>query len=115
MLSSALPTIETLAPADNVRLLPMFDPYVIAVAKHSASIMPEAFRGKVYRPQGWISAAVLVGGRIEGVWDTDKKRSQTTVTVEMFTPPTARVKQGIDSEAGRLSKFLDSEVNVAYA
>jgi uncharacterized protein YcaQ len=115
VLTSAIPTIEQLSPTDNVRLLPMFDPYVIAVARHSASIMPEAFKGKVYRPQGWISAAVLVGGRIEGVWDTAKKRSQTTVTVEMFAPPTERVKQSIDAEAERLSKFLASDVAVTYA
>jgi hypothetical protein len=35
---------------------------------------------------------VLVDGRIEGVWEYEQKRSQTTVKVEMFAAPSDDVR-----------------------
>jgi hypothetical protein len=95
-----------------VRLLPYFDPYVVGMGRESPQLLPEAHKGRVYRSQGWISPVVLVDGRIEGVWEYDKKRTQTVVTIEMFTPPTAALKAGIEAEARRLGGFLGSEVTV---
>lgn len=99
----------------TVRLLPNFDPYTIAVAKHSQYLMPEAYKGRVYRPQGWISPVVLVNGRIEGVWEYDKQRSQVIVKVEMFTPPTSEVKQGIEAEVARLGSFFGAPVELIFS
>jgi hypothetical protein len=57
---------------------------------------------------------VLVNGRIEGLWEQEKKSSGTTVSVEMFQPPGPEVRHGIEAEVERLGTFLDTRVEVAY-
>ncbi len=59
--------LPTGGPRLGVRLLPGFDGYVLGHRTRS-HLVDEAFRGRVYRPQGWVSPTVLVNGRIEGVW-----------------------------------------------
>jgi len=71
-----------------------------------------SLRGRVYRPQGWISPVVLVGGRIEGVWEYKKGSSGVTVKVEMFALPDPQVRQGIEAEAERLAGFWGTEVMI---
>jgi hypothetical protein len=112
-LVSSLKQVEALKPSRVVRLVPGFDPYVVAFYRHCQYIMPEAHKARVYRQQGWISPVVLVGGRMEGVWEYDKKRSKVVVKVEMFAQPDSEVRQGIDAEASRLGKFLDTDVEVS--
>lgn len=76
-----------------VRLLPHFDQYTIAVARHSQYLLEDAFRDRVYRQQGWISPVVLVDGRMEGVWELDKQRASQVVSVSMFAPPSNRASK----------------------
>ena len=52
-------------PDTQVRLLPGFDQYVIAVNR---SLIPAEHRAKVSRTSGWISPVVLHCGRVAGVW-----------------------------------------------
>jgi Winged helix DNA-binding domain len=59
----------------SVRLLPAFDQYVVAATKHAEELMSGAFANRVYRPQGWLSAVLLVNGRIDGVWKHERKAS----------------------------------------
>ncbi|HYN87541.1 MAG TPA: winged helix DNA-binding domain-containing protein, partial [Ardenticatenaceae bacterium] len=86
-LAASLEPMQTLQASHTVRLLPHFDPYVIAVARHSQFLRPEAHKGRIYRPQGWISPVVLVDGRIAGVWEHDRQRARAAVAVEMLVPP----------------------------
>ena len=114
MLRAAVEAMDGLEASSPVRLLPLFDPYTLAVAKHAQYLFPEAHKGRVYRPQGWISAVVLVGGRIGGVWEYEKQRSKVNVSVEMFAPVDDAVKQGIAVEVKRLGDFLASEVDLTF-
>jgi hypothetical protein len=114
VLAASLKQIEAHKPSRVVRLVPGFDPYVVALARQARYIMPENHKARVYRLQGWISPVVLVGGRMEGVWEYDKKRNRVVVKVVMFAPPNSAIKQGIDAEAQRLGKFFDSDVEVTY-
>ena len=52
----------------SVRLLPGFDQYVVAASCHSEHLLPGDLRGRVYRPQGWISPVLLVNGGMAGTW-----------------------------------------------
>ena len=52
--------------AHPVRLLPAFDQYVITATRQAEKLMPGPFKARVYRPQGWLSPVLLVGGRMEG-------------------------------------------------
>src|SRR5262249_5081626 len=47
----------------SVRLLPAFDQYVVGASWHAGHLLPAGLRGRVYRPQGWISPVLLVNGR----------------------------------------------------
>ncbi len=114
-LHSTVNEIQRLKPVHSVRLLPYFDPYVVAMYRHSDLLLPEEHKRRVYRPQGWIYPAVLVDGRMEGVWEYDQQSEQMKISVEMFKPPTERVKEKIAVEAIRLGGFLGKEVKLDYA
>jgi len=101
-----------------VRLLPMFDACTHGLLDYDP-LLPSAFRRLVFRPQGWISAVVLVDGRISGVWEYGIKPSSTIVKVRMFASaspvsPTARLREAIIAEAERLNDFLDTKVVVEF-
>jgi hypothetical protein len=113
-LRSSLESMESLSASGVVRLLPMFDAYTHGLLDYDP-LLPSAFRSLVFRPQAWISAVVLVDGRIRGVWEHKIKSSSTLVTIRMFTSPTARVREAIVTEAERLQAFLDTRVVVEFA
>ncbi len=109
VLTSTLQAFTTATPTTVVRLLPYFDPYTIAVARHANYLMDETHKARVYRSQGWISPVVTVGGRIVGVWDFDKKAKQTTLSIDLFEKPDDHLASGIAEEAERLTKFWGTE------
>ncbi|MFP4440756.1 MAG: winged helix DNA-binding domain-containing protein [Chloroflexaceae bacterium] len=110
-LTATLESLQNLQPSSGcIRLLPHFDVYTIAVARHSQYLLPPAQRKRVYRAQGWISPVVLVDGRIAGVWEYDRQRAPVPITVSLFAPPTEQIHQGIADEAARLGQFLEAEV-----
>ena len=70
--------------------------------------MPTEHKGKVFRPAAWVSAVVLVDGKIAGVWEYETRKDQTLVKVSMFTPSSKQVRRDIEAEAaatGRLSRY----------
>ncbi len=112
-LRSSLEPMEGLSSVGVVRLLPMFDAYVHGLLDCDP-LLPSAFRRLVFRPQGWISAVVLVDGRVGGVWWHETKASGTTVGIRMFAPPTAGIREAIVAEAERLNDFLNTVVAVEF-
>jgi DNA glycosylase AlkZ-like len=113
-LRSTLVSMESSSATGTVRLLPMFDGFVHGLLNYD-QLLPTAVRSLVFRPQGWVSAVVLVDGRISGVWEYASKASRTTVNVRMFAVPTASVRAAIVAEAERLNDFLDTRVEVQFA
>jgi hypothetical protein len=112
-LRSSLEPMKNLSAAGVVRLLPMFDAYTHGSIDYD-QLLPAEHRRLVFRPQGWISAVVLVDGRIGGVWEYKTRTSGTTVKVRMFATPDARVRDAIVAEAERLNSFLDTTVAVEF-
>ena len=113
-LRSSLAPMESLSATGIVRLAPMFDTYTHGLLD-CEPLLPSAFKRLVFRPQAWISAVVLVDGRIRGVWEHKVKRTHTLVTIRMFAAPTAKVRKAIIAEAERLNDFLDTAVDVEFA
>jgi Winged helix DNA-binding domain len=62
----------------SVHLLPAFDPYTVGSLRQLDRVVSGPHKAEVSRPQGWISPALVVDGRIEGVWEGD--------TVTPFAP-----------------------------
>jgi hypothetical protein len=56
------------AEGESVHLLPAFDPYVVGSTRQLDRVSTGP-KSAVSRPQGWISATLVVNGRIEGVWE----------------------------------------------
>jgi hypothetical protein len=100
----------------TVRLLPAFDQYVVTATLQAERLMPGPFKARVYRPQGWLSPVLLVGGRMEGVWRQEAKGRRLLVTIEPFAgPPPARVRRAAAAEAERLAAFSGAELELRWA
>ncbi len=113
-LAATLEAMQSLPATRSVRLLPQFDAYVVGVERDQEAVLSQTHKGRVHRPQGWISAVVLVAGRMEGVWSLDRRRDQSVVTVEMFDLPAARVEDALRAEVKRLGDFLETEVELVF-
>jgi len=114
-LKSTTEQMQESAVSGIVRLLPMFDAYVLDIARIGEPVLPKQYRKRVFRQQGWTTAVVVVDGIIRGVWNHKTNGGNTTINVEMFEPPTEHVREGIAAETVRLGEFLHSEITLAYA
>jgi hypothetical protein len=101
-------------PAKAIRLLPGFDPYVVASSRHAQSLMPGNFRARIFRPQGWISPVLLVDGRMMGVWRHEIKGSRVEVMVEPFVRVTTQVRRAAAEEAERLAAFFGAPLQLTW-
>jgi len=96
--------------ARSVRLLPAFDPYVVG-APRSGGLFSREHKARIYRPQGWISPALLVDGHVEGVWRHERKNGRLEVRIEPFARQPPKVRAEAAEEAERLALFLDARLD----
>jgi hypothetical protein len=110
-------TLDAMAEAKaepSVRLLPMFDVYVLTHGRNLEPLLAREHKGQVFRPAAWVSAVVLVDGKIEGVWEHETRKDRTLVKVRLFAMPVEQVRQGLEAEAERLARFLDTNVVMEF-
>ena len=112
--------LSALAAADpegprTVRLLPAFDQYVITATRQAERLMPGPFKDRVYRPQGWLSPVLLVGGRMDGVWRQEARGRRLAVTIEPFTGPPPWARRAAEAEAERLAAFAGARLELRWA
>jgi winged helix DNA-binding protein len=113
MLAGASAEAASCSPSGVVRLVPMFDQYVVGATLHAASLLPSPeLRERVYRPQG--CAVVLVDGRMDGVWRWERKGRRLVVAVEPFVPFGADVRAAVEAEVARLAGFLGGELRLEW-
>ena len=116
MLSADVADAGAAEPGGAVALLPGFDQYVVGAPRGQDAVLAEEHRGRVYRPQGWLSPVLLVDGRIEGVWSHEHQRGRLTVKIEPFADRGAAVRAGAEAEAARLAAYLGAaELDVSWA
>jgi Winged helix DNA-binding domain len=113
-LRTTLEPMQRLEPAETIHLLPLFDAYTIGTPHDLEPLLASVYKSLVFRPQGWISAVILVNGSIQGVWQYTTRRSQTVVKVHLFRSPTALIHKGIEAEVERLSDFFKTKVFLEY-
>ncbi len=114
MLAEHAREIRELQPVRSVRLLPAFDPYIIAASRHARRLLPGDVRDRIYRPQGWISPVLLVNGRMEGIWRHEIRGSRVEVTIEPFLDTPAWVYRAAGQEAERLAAFLGGVLKLLW-
>lgn len=102
-------------PSPHVRLLGGFDPYIVGLSTpQRPSLMPEASIPRVYRTSGWLSPVVLVDGKVCGVWNYTRSRTELGITIELFEEAGPRVKKEIEAEAERVTELLGGPLELAY-
>ena len=77
-------------------------------------MLDPAHKARVYRQAGWISPALLVNGRIEGVWSWELKGKRLRVEVEPFAPAPKWVRTAIERDAEKLAAFLGGELSLGW-
>lgn len=94
-------------PGPVVRLLPNFDPYMLAHADKDHLVQPRYYK-RVYRSQGWLSPVILVDGRVVGIWSRDESRKRPLVRTEFFEKVPKTTASRIGEEVERLANFVTS-------
>jgi hypothetical protein len=115
-LAADLPGLAEAKGSRTVRLLAAFDQYVVTATLQAERLMPGPYKARVYRPQGWLSPVLLVGGRMEGVWRQEVKGRRVQVTIEPFTGSLpARARRAAEAEAERLAAVAGGQLELAWA
>ena len=99
--------------AEDVRLLPHFDVYLLG-QRDKSHLVDDAYYKRVYRAAGWISPVVLINGRIAGVWSHRQRGKRLQVTVEPFCRLTRSQRAAIEECAMGIAEFLKSSLDLAY-
>jgi hypothetical protein len=110
---------DTLEPIQNItaaggaiNLLPLFDALLMGLGRGQEiePLISMAYQKHVFRPQGWISAVVLVDGQIKGTWEYKIHLDEITLKVKLFCTLSPKLNEGIAAEAERLGRFLNKKV-----
>lgn len=115
MLASDVDALVASRPARSVRLLPLFDPYLMGHASRD-HLFDRVHAPKVSRTAGWISAVVLVDGRVTGTWTHEIVGDALRLHVVPFAPLAPRVASQITVRAREIAHALgvrDLDVHVA--
>jgi hypothetical protein len=107
--------LQDTKPSKAIRLLPAFDPYTVGLRREREAALSGEHKGRVFSQQGWISAVVLAGGCVVGVWNYKVKQAHLAVTVEPFAPLSRAIRAGIEQEAACLGVYFDAEPEVRFA
>ena len=97
--------------ARAIRMLAGFDHYLLGPGTGDTRIVAAARRAQVSRTAGWISPAVLAGGRVAGVWRLDGD----TVTVTPFAERRAIADAHLAGEVRRVARALGRQLSVSIA
>jgi Winged helix DNA-binding domain len=109
LLSSDLAEVREASFDERVRLLPLFDPYLLGHATRD-HLFDRAFASKVSRTAGWISAVVLVDGTVVGTWTHAVAKKRMRINVTPFEPIPPTVKKAIQARADEIAAALSAAV-----
>lgn len=100
------------ASPDRVRLLPMFDEYLLGWRSRDP-VLPERHRRRVVPGGGVIHQAVLVGGVVRGTWSAESTDDRLRVTVSPFGRPSPALREALAAEARDVGRFRDLAAELA--
>jgi hypothetical protein len=96
----------------ELKLLPMFDQYVVGSSRDAEAVLANAYKPLVFRKSAWISAVVVVDGRIEGVWRHEIKGKRIVVIIEPFEKLPRWTGAKLVREAESLARFFGKELQI---
>jgi hypothetical protein len=105
--------VESAPSKGRVRLLPHFDPYLLAHAEKEHLLASIHYK-RVYRNQGWISPVVLVDGKVTGVWSYKMQGRTLLIQIEPFAKLSRAIRGAIEQEAASLAAFFDRTLAIEF-
>ena len=105
LLATDLDVIRKAKIEDRVQLLPGFDPYLMGHVKRD-HLFERDYAPKVSRTAGWISAVMLVDGRVVATWTHRVANKTLRVTIEPFQRLSPEVLAQVKQCAGELAAAL---------
>lgn len=97
-----------------LRLLPSFDPYLLAHSSKKHLVADEHYK-KIYRDAWWIMPVVLLDGRVAGIWSFSRSSSGITLEVELFQKFSKPLRARLEEEAASLGKFLSAPAQLKFS
>lgn len=110
----ALKTAKSNRGGGSVRLLPHFDPYLLAHREKNHLLSAQHYK-RVYRNQGWISPVVLVNGRIAGTWSYERQAARMLAKIEPFQPLSRDERAAVTKEAEGVAGFFSSSLEIEFS
>ena len=98
--------ISKAKPERSVRLLPLFDPYLMGYATRD-HLFDRVHAPKVSRTAGWISAVVLVDGAVVGTWTQTIAKETLRLEVAPFQRLTPVVTSEVRKRAAEIARAMD--------
>ena len=114
VLEADISAIEKAKLERRVHLLPLFDPYLMGHAKRH-HLFDMVYAPRVSRTAGWISAVLLVDGRVAGTWKHSTNRT-LRISLEPFDRLPSDVLKQAKRRAAEICEALglrDYELKVA--
>jgi hypothetical protein len=106
-------TFGSVEPVAGLRLLPMFDNYLLGYRDRSA--MLEDGRQREVYVGGLIKATVVCDGRVIGRWRLERSSATATIQVTPFRTLTRRHRAELEREEADFARFLDRPVRLLIA
>jgi len=103
-------TLGQIEPVTGLRLLPMFDNYLIGYRDRSAMLDP-GLHSLVY-VGGIIKATVVCDGRVIGIWRLDRSGRATTIRITPFEPLTRRHHSQLEQERAEIELFYGHAIGL---
>jgi hypothetical protein len=99
--------------AASYRLLPAFDPWVLAMSRDEPFVRPDHL-SEVFRPAGRIAPVVLARGRIAGRWTHRVVKREVQVSIMPFERITRPGRAALADEANRIATHLDRSLRLTW-
>jgi hypothetical protein len=115
MVSADLRRMPDTPRASSVQLLPAFDPYLMGHVTRE-HLFDAVHRPRVSRTAGWISAVVLVDGRVAATWSHTIVKGTLRITVQPLERLSRATRPDIHARAEEIARALGvSDVEVVHA
>jgi len=105
ILAGDLDALQNAKIGHSVQLLPLFDPYLMGYATRG-HLFDAVYAPRVSRTAGWISAVVLVGGRVVATWTHAVRDSTLHISIEPFQKLAPNVMPEVRHCAAALARAM---------
>jgi hypothetical protein len=102
---------EVMAQRENLRLLPRFDNYLLGYADRGLAVAPSHAQ-RIHPGGGIIHPALILDGRVIGVWKTRPRRLRLELIVEPFEELDKALLPKLEAEAARIASYLETKIEI---